>query len=117
MTLTEKDITSEVARKLREDSGLTQKAFWEPLGVQQSVGCRYERDIDVPKAVRILLVARYVSGVTIDAATHDGVAELKTLGAIQSNIKEAKSIASAVRGDLAKATKKLQDAHNALSSI
>jgi predicted transcriptional regulator len=117
MTLTEKDITAEVARKLRENAGLTQRAFWEPLGVQQSVGCRYEKDIEIPKSVRILLVARYVSGMTIDAATHDGVAELTKLGAIQSNIKEAKSIASAVRGDLVKASKKLQDAHDALASI
>ncbi len=117
MTLTEKDITGVVARTLREKAGLTQTAFWEPLGVKQSVGCRYESDIAIPQAVRILLVAHYVSGVKIDAATHDGVAELAQLGAIQSNLKEAKTLANAVRSDIAKASKKLQDAHDALQSL
>ena len=117
MNLTEKDITGAVARTLREEAGLTQTAFWEPLGVKQSVGCRYESDIPIPQAVRILLVAHYVSGVKIDAATHDGVAELAQLGAIQSNLKEAKTLANAVRSDIAKASKKLQDAHDALQSL
>ncbi len=117
MTLTQKDITGAVARELREKTGLSQSAFWKPLGVKQSVGCRYEAANTIPQAVRILLVAHYVSGVKIDATTPDGVAELAQLGAIQSNLKEAKSLASSVRSDIAKASKKLQDAHDALQTL
>ena len=117
MNLTEKDISGPVARSLREASGLTQTAFWEPLGVKQSVGCRYEADVHIPKAVRILLVAHYVSGVRIDAATQEGVSELTRLGAIQSKHNRAKVIAGTVRTDLAKAMKSLQVAADALQSI
>ena len=117
MNLTEKDITGAVARKLRETAGLTQTAFWEPIGVKQSVGCRYESDIPIPQAVRILLVAHYVSGVKIDAATHDGVAELAQLGAIQSNLNKVKWLASAAQTDITIASKKLQDAHDALKTF
>ena len=38
--LTEDQITGPVARKMRKFMGLTQKAFWNPVGVQQSVACR-----------------------------------------------------------------------------
>ena len=117
MNLTEKDITGAVARKLRETAGLTQTAFWEPIGVKQSVGCRYESDIPIPQAVRILLVAHYVSGIKIDAKTQEGVEELARLGAIQSKHNQAKVIAGTVRTDLAKAMKNLQVAQDALQSI
>lgn len=117
MNITEKDITGPIARKLREDAGLTQTAFWEPLGVKQSVGCRYESDIPIPQAVRILLVAHYIGGFKIDAATPEGVAELTRLGAIQSKHTQAKAIAGTVRADLAKAMKNLQVAADALQSI
>jgi len=117
MNLTEKDITGAVARKLRETAGLTQTAFWEPIGVKQSVGCRYESDIPIPQAVRILLVAHYVSGIKIDAKTQEGVEELARLGAIQSKHNQAKVIAGTVSTDLAKAMKSLQVARDALQSI
>ena len=117
MKLTEKEITGALARQLREEAGLTQTAFWEPLGVKQSVGCRYESDIPIPQAVRILLVAHYVSGIKIDAGTHEGVAELTRLGAIQSKHIHAKALAGAVRVDLARAMKSLKTAHDALDCI
>lgn len=117
MKLTEKDITGATARKLREDAGLTQTAFWGPLGVKQFVGCRYEQDVPIPQAVRILLVAHYVSGMKIDTATHEGVAELAKLGAIQSKHAHAKALTSGVRTDLARAIKSLKTAHDALDSI
>lgn len=117
MKLTQKDITGAVARELREQSGLSQAAFWKPLGVKQSVGCRYEAANTIPQAVRILLVAHYVSGVKIDAATHEGVAELSRLGAIQSKQAHAKALTSGVRTDLARAIKSLKNAHDALDSI
>jgi len=117
MTLTEKNITGAIARKLREESGLTQRDFWEPLGVKQSVGCRYESDIPIPQAVRILLVAHYISGVKIDAATPSGVAELSRLGAIQSKHSQAKAMAGTLRADLTKAIKNLESARDALQTL
>lgn len=113
MKLTEKDITASVARQMREDAGLSQKAFWEPLGVQQSVGCKYEQDVKIPRSVRILIVARYVVGFKIDAGSQDGVQELAKLGKIQS----AKMLASSVRADIDSASKKLDAARDALSTL
>ena len=84
--LTEDQITGPVARKMRQDMGLTQKAFWNPVGVQQSVACRYELDAgaDIPQAVRILIVARYISGLRIAASTPNEVASLSKLGEAQA---------------------------------
>ena len=117
MKLTEKDITGAVARKMREDAGLTQTAFWKPLGVKQSVGCKYEQDVQIPHAVRILIVAHYVSGIKIDAGTQEGVAELARLGAIQSKHNQAKTVSRSVSAELAKAVKNLESARDALQSI
>jgi transcriptional regulator with XRE-family HTH domain len=115
--LTETDVTGTIARRLRESAGLTQTVFWERLGVTQSVGCRYEMDVNMPRSVRILLVATYISGVTINTGTHDGVAELARLGEIQSGRAKAKSVAKDVGADLARASKSLKDAQDALKSI
>ena len=115
--LTEKDVTGPIARQLRESAGLTQTAFWSRVGVTQSVGCRYEMDVKLPRAVRILLVATYISGVKIDTGTKEGVAELARLGAIQSGHTKAKSVARDVGADLARASKSLQAAQDALQSI
>ena len=117
MKLTEKDITGQVAKELRERAGLSQAAFWNPVGVQQSVACRYEQGGRVPKSVRILIVARYVSGVVIDAATPSGVADLARLGEIQSKAIDAKTIARAAHADIGKAVKSLTDAQTALSNV
>lgn len=117
MRHTENEITGAVARRLREEAGLTQTAFWEPLGVKQSVGCRYEAEVPIPQAVRILLVARYVVGIQIDATTPEGLAELGRLADIQANDAQARATARAVRSDLTKAAKSLQTAANALESI
>lgn len=60
--ITERDITAERVRELRAASGLSQKAFWAAVGVQQSVGCRHETGATkIPKPVRLLLLATYVS--------------------------------------------------------
>jgi hypothetical protein len=117
MNITEKDITAAVAHKLRMERGLTQAVFWGAVGVQQSVGCRYEVDVPIPKAVRMLLVVRYVGGLPFDASTNEGVADLSKLAAIQSKQNRAKSIAGVVRADLAKAVKSLQDAKESLENI
>lgn len=117
MKLTEKDITGPVAKELRERAGLSQAAFWNPVGVQQSVACRYEQGGRVPKAVRILIVARYVSGVVIDASTHTSVADLARLGEIQSKAIDAKSVARTASAEIGKAVKSLTDAQTALSNV
>ncbi len=117
MNITESEITSQVARELRKSRGLTQKEFWGSVGVQQSVGARYEQDVSIPHAVRILLVAHYVSGMKINTATPEGVAELSRLGAIQSKQNHAKALAGEARADLAKAMKSLQVAADALQSL
>lgn len=116
--MTEHEITGAMARALRESTGLAQAAFWEPLGVSQSVGCRYEQqNVPIPRPVRILLVTHYVSGVKIDTASPEGVAELSRLGSIQSRGAQAKQIAGTVRTDIAKAIKRLEDARQALQTL
>ena len=110
MNLTEPEITGAVARELREKAGLPQTTFWKPLGVHQSSGCKYESGVSlIPKPVRILLVARYVAGLTIDAGTEDGVAELCRLVSSQSKQADAKAIA--------RAAQRLQAAADALQTI
>ena len=117
MLLTEHDITGSAARTLREAAGLTQTAFWEPVGVKQSVGCRYESDISIPHAVRILLVATYIGGIKINAGTGDGVAELVRIGAIQSNFKAASALARKATRDLDSAAKDIGEARSMLASV
>lgn len=117
MNLTEKDISGPVVRTLRERLGLTQTVFWSRLGVRQPSGARYEADTPIPQAVRILIVANYVSGLHIDAASHDGVAELSRLGTIQAGFKQARHAASAARIKLDAAAHKLKQASEALAGL
>lgn len=81
----EKDMTGALAKTLRKSLGLSQPAFWLPVGVSQPSASRYERERDTIAAepVRILLFARYVAGVDIDASTPEGIDRLKRLGRLQ----------------------------------
>lgn len=117
MNFTEKDITGAVARRLRTAMKLSQSAFWNPLGVKQSVASKYESDIPIPQAIRILIVVNYVSGLRIDAVTTEGVAELAKLGSIQSAFHEATSAAAAARGKIEEASHSLQQAHSSLAGL
>lgn len=117
MPLTEKDITGPRVRAMREAAGLSQTAFWAPLGVKQSVGCKYESDTPIPHSVRILIVATYISGLKIDAKTGEGVAELKKLGSIQSAFQNASTTAAAVREQLEGAAHQIQKARSTLAKI
>lgn len=45
--------------KLRKRLGLNQQQFWNPVGVTQSGGSRYESGRVIPKPVKMLLDARY----------------------------------------------------------
>ena len=117
--LTEDQITGPVARKMRQHIGLTQKVFWNPVGVQQSVACRYELDAgaDIPQAVRILIVARYISGLRIAASTPNEVAHLSKLGATQAKQAGEKNAVRRARASIDKAVSSLTDAADALQNI
>jgi transcriptional regulator with XRE-family HTH domain len=80
---TEKDITSEAVKRLREKAGLSQSAFWKPLGVGQSGGSRYERGRPMIMPLRTLVYAIYVAGIKIDATTPTGAADLRRLAKLQ----------------------------------
>ena len=47
------------AREKRRKLGLNQIEFWGPIGVNQSVASRYERERRIPNSVQALLVLRY----------------------------------------------------------
>lgn len=118
MKLTEKQVTAEAARSLRESLGLSQKAFWEPLGVLQSVGCTYESGTKIPKSVRILLVARYVAGLNLDTSSVGGVEAIEALSTLQNGGNLSVNIATAsARKALKTATDLISKAQAALGRI
>jgi len=82
---TEKEITGEVARALREQSGLTQKAFWTAMGITQSGGSRYEQVQFIPRPVRILIYTMYVAGIRVDASSKAGTEHLVKLARLQAS--------------------------------
>ena len=82
---TESDLTGAAAKRLREQAGLSQKAFWEPVGITQSGGCRYENGHPIPKPTRILVFARYVAGLRLDAGTPEGAERLVRLASLQAS--------------------------------
>lgn len=112
---TEAEIDGAAAKKLREEAGLTQREFWNRLGLTQSGGCRYEGGQTIPKTVRILLFAMYVAGIRIDPTTKDGGEELRRLGALQRSIhaEDAEAIGKTVD----EAMKAVRKASRLLNSI
>ena len=54
-------ITGEQARVMREKAGVNQSGFWNPVGVTQSGGSRYESGRTISTPVRLLLALRYGS--------------------------------------------------------
>ena len=52
---------SEQARVMREKAGVNQSGFWNPVGVTQSGGSRYESGRTISTPVRLLLALRYGS--------------------------------------------------------
>lgn len=71
---TEKQITTDVARTLREQSGLTQKSFWESVGSNQTSGHWFEtgKRKGIPRAIRMMIFMRYVAMLPFDFSTPDG---------------------------------------------
>jgi len=105
---TEADITGAVAKRLREQAGLTQNRFWEPLGITQSGGCRYEAGQPIPKPIRILVFANYVAALRIDPSTPEGAAALMRLARLQ---------ASEVAGEAEKIGAKMAEAMAAVRQV
>lgn len=68
---TESDITPDVAKQIRSQSGLTQKQFWESVGSNQGSGHWFEagKRRGIPKPIRILIFLKYVANVDIDVTT------------------------------------------------
>lgn len=66
----EKDITPEAAKSLREKAGMTQKEFWENVGSNQSSGHWFEngKRKSIPRPLRILLFLRYVAGIALNVS-------------------------------------------------
>ncbi len=52
-------LTPALLRAKRQALGLEQKAFWEPLGVTQSGGSRYESGRAIPRPVELLYAYVY----------------------------------------------------------
>lgn len=82
---TEQEIDAPTVKRLRTQAGLTQSAFWTPIGVTQAAGCRYEKGNTMPKPIRILVYANYVAGLRLDASTKEGAERLMRLGLLQAS--------------------------------
>lgn len=80
---TDQDITGEIARQMRRARGLSQPAFWGPVGVRQPAASYYENGRAIPASVRKLLFIRYVAGIEHDPQTKPGADELRKLAAQQ----------------------------------
>jgi hypothetical protein len=112
---TESDISGVAAKALREQVGLTQRAFWEPLGITQSGGCRYEAGHPVPRPIRILVFANYVAGLRIDASTAEGAANLMRLGRLQAS--EVAAEAEKIGAEMAKAISAVRQVNKLLANL
>ena len=82
MIANETEMVGAVAKSIRKSLALPQHKFWANVGIKQAGGCRYERGQQIPQPVRILLFARYVVGLQMDATTPEGVAAMKRLARI-----------------------------------
>ena len=120
MNVTEREITGALAVKIRKDLGMTQRQFWHPLGVSQSVASSYETErngVEIPQSVRTLLVVVYVAKLSIDASSEEGVEELTRLAKTQSKFKLAKAMAKEIIKDLDASATGINMARTALESI
>ncbi len=81
----EQDINGEVARDLRLKLAMPQHEFWNAVGVHQGAGCKFEKGAttNMTKAVRVLLFARYVVGLELDATSLAGVKKMHQLAKAQ----------------------------------
>lgn len=80
---TEQQITGAIAKEIRGE--MSQRAFWESVGVTQSGGCRYEGGSPIPKRIRTMIFLKYVAGIELDASTPEGAAACIRLGKLQAS--------------------------------
>jgi transcriptional regulator with XRE-family HTH domain len=81
---TEYDITPDAIRVIRNQTGLSQRAFWGALGLSQSAGSLYEKGVQaLPSPTRTLLFLMYVIGLEFDTRTAEGAAALHQLARMQ----------------------------------
>lgn len=75
----EKDITPEVLRQLRADSGLLQSEFWESVGSSQANGTLFEngKRKRIPRPVRMLVFLKFVCGMPVGATDEEADSALK----------------------------------------
>lgn len=66
-----KGALSQSPKELRIKLGLTQAAFWSPVGVSQSGGSRYESGRKLPASISTLLHLVHIEGV--DLSTLKGI--------------------------------------------
>lgn len=111
----EKDINGAAAKALREQAGLTQKAFWNAMGITQSGGSRYEQVQTIPRPVRILIYAMYVAGIRIDASTKPGTDHLLKLAQLQAS--EMSENSEAIGAKIIDAMKHVRKASNILAAL
>jgi len=79
---TEADITPEVARDLREASGLTQRNFWQDVGSNQASGHWFEngKRKSIPRPIRILIFLRYIAGIDVNVSTAEQATKVVRVG-------------------------------------
>lgn len=112
---TANDLDQAAVRHLRKQLGMTQQAFWEPLGITQSGGCKYETGHPMPNPIRTLVFVTYVAGLRTDAFTRDGVASLMRLSRLQAS--EAAAQAEKLGATMTEAMHAMRHASKLLANI
>ena len=115
MIASEKDINGAAAKALREEAGLTQKAFWNSMGLTQSGGSKYEQNNRIPRPIRILIYTMYVAGIKVDATSKSGTEQLVRLAQLQASETSQKS--SEVGAKIMQAMSHARKAANILSAL
>lgn len=86
---TEQGITGPVAYEIRTKARLTQRQFWGAIGISQARGSRFESETTqrITKSIRMLVFARYVAGLELDASTAESAARLVRLAQVQVSMR------------------------------
>lgn len=112
---TANDLDQDAVKRIRKQLGMTQEAFWVPLGITQAAGCKYENGWTIPKPIRILVFLNYVAGLRTDAFTRDGVASLMRLSRLQAS--EAAAEAEKLGATMTEAMSAMRQASKLLANI
>lgn len=115
MIASEKEINGAAAKALREDAGMTQKEFWNSMGLTQSGGSRYEQGHRIPRPIRILIYTMYVAGIKVDATSKGGTDQLIRLAQLQAS--ETSEQSGKVGARIMEAMTHVRKAANILSAL